>query len=422
MLRRMNSKILNGRANIVSIAVFVFALAVVIPNLVSLIFPSLILDTVLETEIKSASFELGTWAIPVLITNVSLLVLGILFYTKKIPDKIRRLLQFVIKFEISKNVALFAVIIIIFLYAGATLPELFENEGLKWGDFERVKPTVDDWPALTHENLKDLWLLHVKNFLIKSSVFIFNNYRIVPFLETVSLLVLTYFFTFEITKKRLSGIIAMGVLTQSNIFLIFDSLATYSNDWTLFYLLSIYLIIKKWSLSPVSYVASIFCKPLTAAFFPMTLFFIFRSEIERRKKFYLLLSYVGLAVAMGAALFFLNAEIGANLVTPRLNFNFENFWSGFTVWNLQMRYESWFLLFILPLTVGLFLTARNGNPYADAVLFLIVGIALSMPLMTAITTYNLHPYRLTPLIVFFAIGIGTLFSQRSYSSIGVKVE
>jgi len=418
----MESKILSGRTNIISIAVFLLALAVVLPNLISVIFPSLILDTVLETEINQEPFELGSWAIPVLITNLSLLGLGILFYTKKIPDKIRRLFQFVIKFEISKNVALFAAIIIIFLYAGATLPELFENEGLTWGDFERVKPTVDDWPALTHENLKGLWLLHVKNFLVKSSVFIFNNYRIVPFLETVSLLVLTYFFTFEITKKRLSGIIAMGVLTQSNIFFIFDSLATYSNDWTLFYLLSIYLIIKKWSLSPVSYVASIFSKPLTAAFFPMTLFFIFRAEIERRKKFYLLISYVGLAVAMGVTLFLLKGEIGANLVTPRLNFNFENFWSGFTIWNLQMRYESWFLLFILPLTVGLFMTARNGNPYADAVLFLIVGIVLSMPLMTAITTYNLHPYRLTPLIVFFAIGIGTLFSQRSHSFTGVKAE
>src|SRR3990172_4173112 len=418
----MESKISGRKSEIISFGVFVFALAVVLPNLISVIFPSLILDTVLETEIKHGPFELGSWAIPVVITNMSLLGLGILFYTKKIPDKIRRLFQFVIKFEISRNAALIGTIIIIFVYAGATLPELVENEGLTWGDFDRVKPTVDEWPALTYENLKDLWILHVKNFLVKSSVFIFNNYRIVPFLETVSLLVLTYFFTLEITKKRLSGVIAVGVLTQSNIFLVFDSLATYSNDWTLFYLLSIYLIIKKWSLSPVSYIASIFGKPLTATFFPMTLFFIFRSEIERRKKFYLLISYVGLAVVSGAVLLLSKADICGGILTTGLNFISTDFWSGFTVWALQMRYESWFLLFILPLTVGLFLTARNGNPYADAVLFLIVGIALSMPLMTAITTYNLHPYRLTPLIVFFAIGIGTLFFQKSHSFTGVKAE
>jgi len=418
----MESKISGRKSEIISFGVFVFALAVVLPNLISVVFPSLILESILETEIKHDPFELGTWAIPVLITNVSLLGLGILFYTKKIPDKIRRLFQFVIKFEISRNAALFGTIIIIFVYAGATLPELVENEGLTWGDFERVKPTVDDWPALTHENLKDLWILHVKNFLVKSSVFIFNNYRIVPFLETVSLLVVTYFVTFEITKKRLSGVIAVGVLTQSNIFLVFDSLATYSNDWTLFYLLSIYLIIKKWSLSPVSYIASIFGKPLTATFFPMTLFFIFRSEIERRKKFYLLISYVGLAVVSGAVLLLSKADIGGGILTTGLNFISTDFWSGFTVWALQMRYESWFLLFILPLTVGLFLTARNGNPYADAVLFLIAGISLAMPLMTAFTTFNLHPYRFTPLIVFFAIGIGTLFSQKSHASTGLNTE
>src|SRR3990172_6816820 len=304
----MESKISGRKSEIISFGVFVFALAVVLPNLISVVFPSLILESILETEIKHDPFELGTWAIPVLITNVSLLGLGILFYTKKIPDKIRRLFQFVIKFEISRNAALFGTIIIIFVYAGATLPELVENEGLTWGDFERVKPTVDDWPALTHENLKDLWILHVKNFLVKSSVFIFNNYRIVPFLETVSLLVLTYFVTFEITKKRLSGVIAVGVLTQSNIFLIFDSLATYSNDWTLFYLLSIYLIIKKWGLSPVSFVASIFCKPLTAAFFPTTIFFVLRSELDRRKKIYLLISYLGLAGAVGIGLLLFRAD------------------------------------------------------------------------------------------------------------------
>jgi len=418
----MESKFLSRRSNIVSLAVFVFALAVVLPHLISVIFPSLILETALGTEIKHNPFELGAWSIPVLITNVSLLVLGILFYTKKIPDKIRRLFRFVIKFEISKNVAIFAAIIIIFVYVGSVIPELSENEGRIWGDFERVKATIDAWPDKESERLTELWIYHVKNALIKTSVIIFDNYRIVPFLETVSLLVLTYFLTFEITKKRLSGIIAMAILTQSNIFLVFDSLATYANDWTLFYLLSIYLIIKKWSLSPISYLASIFCKPLTAAFFPMTLFFIFRSEIERRKKFYLLISYIGLAVALGAGLMLIEHDISGGVTSGTSAFNLIDFVSGFTVWALQMRFEAWFLLFILPLTVGLFLTARNGNPYADAVLVLIAGIALSMPLMAGLTAFNLHPYRFTPLIVFFAIGMGTLFSQKNYSSTGVKAE
>src|SRR3989337_2090032 len=125
----MEGKILNGRTNIISIAVFVFALAVILPHLISVIFPSLILETVLETEIKQDQFELGSWAIPILISNISLLILGVLYYTKKIPSIIPRLFHFVIKFEISKNVALFVAIIVIFVYAGSVIPELFENEG-----------------------------------------------------------------------------------------------------------------------------------------------------------------------------------------------------------------------------------------------------------------------------------------------------
>ena len=154
----------------------------------------------------------------------------------------------------------------------------------------------------------------------------------------------------------------------------------------------------------------------------MTLFFIFRAEIERRKKFYLLISYVGLAVALGAGLMITNRDISGGVTSGTSAFNLVDFVSGFTVWALQMRFESWFLLFILPLTVGLFLTARNGNPYADAVLVLIAGISLSMPLMAGLTAFNLHPYRFTPLIVFFAIGIGTLFSQKNHSSTGLKTE
>src|SRR3989304_8859700 len=111
-------------------------------------------------------------------------------------------------------------------------------------------------------------------------------------------------------------------------------------------------------------------------------------------------------------------DVSGGVISGSSAFNLVDFVSGFTVWALQMRFEGWFLLFILPLTVGLFLTARNGNPYADAVLVLIAGISLSMPLMAGLTAFNLHPYRFTPLIVFFAIGIGTLFSQKNHSSTG----
>ena len=66
----------------------------------------------------------------------------------------------------------------------------------------------------------------------------------------------------------------------------------------------------------------------------------------------------------------------------------------------------------MPLTVGLFLTSRRGIKQADSILFLIAGIVFVMPLLAALTYFNIHPYRYVPLVVFFAIGVGTLLSQK----------
>jgi hypothetical protein len=40
------------------------------------------------------------------------------------------------------------------------------------------------------------------------------------------------------------------------------------------------------------------------------------------------------------------------------------------------------------------------------------GIAIMMPVMAGLTGWNLHPYRFVPLMNFFAIAVGVLFSSR----------
>ena len=66
---------------------------------------------------------------------------------------------------------------------------------------------------------------------------------------------------------------------------------------------------------------------------------------------------------------------------------------------------------ILPLTIGLFLISRRGNRYADALQIMIAGILLVAPMLMSFTTMNNHDYRMIPLVIAFAIGIGTLFSN-----------
>jgi len=399
-------------SSLVTYAVFVFALVIVLINLVSLVFPSLFVTVVNESATGENPYEIGAWAAPLIITNIGVLIFAILFYKNKLPSAVKKSVKFIYNFEVSKNVAAFVFIILFFGYIGFAMSDIGEDEGDTWGDYPNLLGVIEKWPQGEGGRNASLEVLHVKNFLIKSSIILFDNPKIIPFLESISLVILTYFFTVQIAQKRFAGLVAMIVLIQSYTFLRFDTLMTYANDWTLFYLLSLYLILKKWPLSPVSYIASIFSKPLTAAFLPITLFFTYRAEIPRRKKYYILISYVSLAIIIGGGLVYLGADIGGGITTGKLTFNSKEFWAALTTWSFQLKFDTLFLLFILPVIVGLFLKSRDGIKQADSVMILIVGVILSMPLLAAITGFNLHPYRYVPLVVFFAIGVGMLFSNK----------
>jgi len=396
----------------ISIAVFVFTVSLIIINLVSLVFPSLIESFLEEYEVSYDPFELGTWAIPVIITNIAILIFGIFYFTNKLPSVVQNGINFIKNFEVSRTVAAIVLVGLIFGYVGFTIQELPVNEGIKYGDFDRVKAIVEGWPFENAIDDEGLFNLHVKNFLLKSSQFLFQNYRVIPLIMSMSLLLLTYFFTAEIAKKRFAGIVAMIILLQSDVFHTFDTVASYENSWILLYLLSLFLVEKKWFLSPLAYIASLFSKPLTAPYLVMTLFYTYSSEIPRRKKIYILLTYIAIIIVGLAGLYVFGLDVGGGISQGSLNFQHNDFWNSFTTWSYQLRFDGIFLVFSLPLTVALFFTAKKGIRHADSVLVLMAGVMFTMSLLTAFTSFNLHPYRYVPLIVFFAIGVGTLLSKR----------
>jgi len=402
----MEMVIKKQKTSLISLAVFGFALVIVLINLVSLFFPSLIITQIHGSETDANPFEYSSWVFPVLTANLILLGIGILYYKKILPKIIRNSIKFILKFEVPPTATILVVVAILFGYIGWAMVEVTQYEGLIWGDFPNVNRVAEEWP-FGPGTQKEIEYLHVKNFFLKVSLEIFQNIRIMPFLASISLLLLTYFFTVKITHKRFAGIVSMIILLQSNTFYQFDTIASYSNFWALFYLLSLYLIYKKWSLSPISYIASIFSKPLTIAFAPMSLFFAFRAEIPKKTKIRTVIIYSVILGIFATVMLAGGTELG-----PSQKFNSDDFWSALTVWSFQLRSDHLFLIFILPLTVGLFITSRKGFPHADAVLFLIVGAIFVMPMLAGLTYFNLHPYRYVPLVVFFAVGVGTLLSQK----------
>jgi hypothetical protein len=89
----------------------------------------------------------------------------------------------------------------------------------------------------------------------------------------------------------------------------------------------------------------------------------------------------------------------------------ENFAKGLQSLSYQLRFDPIILIFLLPLTVALFLKSLKGLHQANSIQILISGFLLIPPLLITFSEQTNEPYRLIPLVVFFAIGVSTLLGK-----------
>jgi len=398
----------------IPLAVFIFTIVIVLLSLVSVVYPALIASG--NSTIKNLQdlgvvlfevdpFQAGIWAGPLVVGNILVFVGLILYYKKKLPRNFKKLIDFVFNFEISKKISAIVIIVLLSIYVGFSFQELTTEED--WEDYVGVKQRLDRWSP---DQITSGFEPHIKYFMHWSSMILFGHYTVIPFLASISLLLLTYFFTTEISKKRFAGIVTFVILLQSNLFLTYDTTVSYTNFWILFYLLSLYLLNKVWPLSPISYLLSIFSKALTATFLPMSLFFIFRTKISTTTKLIVSASSTAL-ILIGIIVVTTGANIGG-IVGEQEEFDWDEFALGFTSFSFQLRFDGLVLIFILPLIVGLFIASRNKIQHADSMMAFIGGILFITPLITGFTELTNQPYRFIPLVVFFAIGVGILLSKR----------
>ncbi|KAG2472503.1 MAG: conserved membrane protein of unknown function [Nitrosopumilales archaeon] len=235
---------------------------------------------------------------------------------------------------------------------------------------------------------------------------LFGNYAVVPFLASIALVIIVYFFTKQITQKRFAGLVAVIILIQSHVFLTFDTSVAYSNFWVLFYLLSLYFMYKVWPLSPVSFLVSIPAKALTVTFLPMSIYFLLRSQISKNKK--MLIGGIIIAIVLiGAAVASGREDL---LAAQQESFISDEFWIGFTSFATQLRFDGLVILFLVPLIVGLLL-ASTKNKHAESMMVLMGGMLLIAPLLTGFSDQTNQPYRFVPFVTFFAVGVGVLLSK-----------
>jgi hypothetical protein len=292
-------------------------------------------------------------------------------------------------------------IVLLGIYVAATANELGAEE--KFEDYDGVKKRVDKWNISQISNVSEP---HVNYFFLKASMILFGNYKVIPFLASISLLSVTYLLTKKITQKRFAGIISVIILLQSNLFLTYDTSVAYSNFWVLFYLLSLYLVYRFWPLSPISYLVSIPAKALTAMFLPMSIYFVLRSDISKRNKIIVASATTMIIVVVGISA--MSSGLGE---ATQESFDAKEFQMGFTSFSYQLRSDGLVMLFMIPLMSGLFLVAKKGVKHGESIMVLISGILLIAPILTGFTNQTNQPYRFMPLIVFFAIGVGILLSK-----------
>ena len=397
----------------VSYAVFFCALIVVLITIIPLIFPALYSSYFGTFTENLDPFELGHQSSFFIISNVIIFGFGIAYYKRKIP-LVYDIVEKIRKFEISKKVSIISLIIILGIYVGLTTPEIFLDESEQWSDYNTVlKPGLELWPFGSTDDL-DVYIQeqndrYVRMFLLDISLDIFQNIKLLPFIASILVVVFTYLITVQFCQKRFAGIISVVVLLQTYTFLKFDTIAVYENFWVLFFLISLYVIEKKWFLSPVFYILAFFTKAYVAPYFLLTLFTTYRSQTSRRTKIAILISYIVIVIVAAALVF-----LADSVYTEVIDINSSKFMLGFQVIISQLRFDYFLLMALLPVTVGLLFLSKNKLKHADSILILIFGTIITSPILVTFTYhYEILPYRFVPLLVFFAIGVGMFFAKKN---------
>jgi len=396
-------KINNKKNHLISWLVFLPTLIIVLFTLILGMFPALIItfSDKVRFPVEINALEPGSWMFPILISSAIIFTIIILYQKNKLPHMLNSLFKFILNFEVSKRISIILVGILIGSYTILTVGELYTKE--PWEDFKGVGAALQNW------SLDDLTFngKAIPYFFGYLSMELFGSYRVAPFIASIVCLCLTYLITVQISKKRFAGIVALAVVLQSGNFLIYDTTITYPILWIMFYLLSIYFIFKSWPFSSISFIPAVFSHFLSVGLFPLSILIVAVLDLPKRKKILLLSSYFALIV-VGLILIFMQI-IPFNSIST---FDLSKIISGFSIILSQFRYDGVIVVFLLPLVVCLFLISKKGISNANAPLILIGGIILMIALVPVLTTMGNTPYRMLPLVFFFAIGVGTLLSKK----------
>lgn len=311
------------------------------------------------------------------------------------------------EFDISDKFSRIVLIVVLLTYVAVSFNELFTEECSGVGncfDYDRRMSRLETWDfSWIQSDFRHI----VHMGLLELSYGLFHNYKVLVLASSVLLLVLTYAFTIKIAEKNLAGLIAVLVVLQSSVFYAYDTSVVYPSFWALFFMAGLYLITTKgWYLHPLPYIISIPAKALTVLFIPATFGFMW---FYNRKALKIFIPVFSSLVVLFFVRSFFDPKSGGFFLIDRFVLN--DFLGGFVSWMWQgFAHDQVTLLFLVIFSFLLFFN-RKVIKNSNAMLCLIVGIVLTSPVLTGMTTYSIWPYRMLPLVVLIGTMVGMVITN-----------
>ena len=209
--------------------------------------------------------------------------------------------------------------------------------------------------------------------------------KLFPFLFSIGILFMTYLLTKQLSGKS-GALLAVSIVASSNLFRLFDTSAAYDNSWILFIMVSIYFM-KRQIVSFPSFIASIFCKPLSILFVPSLIFLSLKNK--RLGLLYMAIGLVGV-LSMGSIYD---------------GFNSSEFLNGLGDW-WYFLFADLYMVVLVPTVMFLLAIFRKFT-----ILVLMLNVIIMGAIVEGFTIINNEPYRYISLIVFFAVGVGILVEK-----------
>lgn len=314
------------------------------------------------------------------------------------------------RFDLTQRQTLYVVLGVMVLYIGITVFELFEPECsgyLQCFDYDRRMSRLYIWDV---DWFKDDFRHFTHLALLTISDEFLGNYKALVLVSSVLLLFVVYFLAVSISGKRIGGIAAMLVMFQSTVFTNYDTSVTYPTFWALLFVTSWYLTRTRfWWLFMIPFVFAVTAKGVAALFLPAILMFVLASDTKNKKKIVgttIVIMLIGLGLVLSVEQFG-NRTMGGLWVFE--DFKGDMFVMGFVswIWKGFAGDQITIVLFMFAASILLSRTIRNGK----ASTLFCFGIIFASPILIGLTTYDVWPYRMVPLVAGIAVMIAVVVSN-----------